>query len=288
MAAAVEIASYNNATSNGTSVSITKPTGLAVGELLVSMVVNNTSGTGGTSVDLKAGWTNIQTGGTTDSSLRIQYKIADASDVAAGSFSFTSTTSGVHAGTILRITGNRSTGFIGVSEADTSSGTTISFTGSSTPTVDNCLVLMMISGLKTNNGTGTVGSYTSTPSMTWTELYDTSTETGGDIDNISGFAWANMATAAEITAYGATLSLSKAQVCGAIATFYPNVDATGSNTLVTTTTTSFSNSGTANAIATTALAEADTQSNTQSGRGTTPTQWTNETKPSTTWTNETI
>mgnify|MGYP003436280195 CR=1 FL=1 len=60
MAAAVEIASYNNATSNGASVSITKPTGLAVGELLVSMVVNNTSGTGGTSVDLKAGWTNIQ------------------------------------------------------------------------------------------------------------------------------------------------------------------------------------------------------------------------------------
>lgn len=102
MAIAFESISSTNAAS-GTSITLTKPTGLSVGDLMVMC-----SGFTQTSnLETKSGWTLAPTNGAADASneLNVQYRIADSADVAASNFVFTLSSSAPYAAFLYRISG---------------------------------------------------------------------------------------------------------------------------------------------------------------------------------------
>lgn len=94
---------------------ITKPTGLAVGDLLVFIL--GLFGSSGTinEPSIPTGWTEaVELNGTTDERryLTIMYKIANSSDVAASNFTFSSPSESGNIygyGSLIRITGHHPT-----------------------------------------------------------------------------------------------------------------------------------------------------------------------------------
>src|SRR3989304_4129540 len=90
------------------TVTITKPTGLAAGEIMVFILYSGDT----TTPNTLAGWTAIQAqnssavdGATNRVNLSSFWKIASADDAAASNFAFTKSTASRFGGGILRITG---------------------------------------------------------------------------------------------------------------------------------------------------------------------------------------
>lgn len=281
----VEASTTYTATSVSSIVN-TKPTGLAVGDYMVHYCwyIDGTVN----SYTTPSGWTSL---GQIDSvsgarKFGVFAKVADSGDVAASNFTVSiSATCDAVCGILLRIS---NVGRFDSLELDATNpiSATMSFTGTSTPVASDTLVLL---GLAYRSGAGltTVSSYTTTPSNTFTEVADIVTDFGVEDPGLA-VARATTSSLSQITAYGATISASKDYHVGSILLLSPVTNATGTSTLVTTTTQTFSSGGTATATGTSVLAEATSLANTQTGRGETPTQWSNESKPSTTWTNETL
>lgn len=153
---------------NATPLTITKPTGLAEGDLLVAHLVCNEGG--GTPVwTLPSGWTSIETvaNGSTDNTA-VFAKIADSSDVAASDFDFTS--AGDSVGILIRLSGDFGSvaGSIYLSSSDTD-GTSPSLTGITGDTT------YMIFGMLTDALTGPgqfSGWSMATDNPSWAEIYD--------------------------------------------------------------------------------------------------------------------
>lgn len=268
----------------GTTAVITKPTGLAVGDLLVAQLGAVSTGAAITYTTL-AGWSLAANGGGSDYTTSIQYKIADSGDVAASNFTFTCTSASHTCGSLLRVSGPRPTSVLAEAEGDTlaSGGTTaISFSAALTPFVANSLVVTALMGAATD-GTGTISGFTSTPSITFTEVLDTSVD-NSTRDPIFGSAYGLYTGTADITAYGATLSGSKDQHYGVIASFTPLVNASGSNALLSADADVFVPAASSGTLGTNALLSADADLFTPTAKGTSPTQWSPASKPSTTWT----
>ena len=86
---AVALASFQNTTSDGTALVLTKPVGLAVGDLLVAGIfvanqANNTS-----SLNTPSGWTLQEAvEANTQFELAVYLKTATSGDVAASNFTF--------------------------------------------------------------------------------------------------------------------------------------------------------------------------------------------------------
>lgn len=81
---------------------ITKPTGLAVGDLLVAALSRGPID--GTSVTVPSGWTSLVSG-TNLGTHGILAKVADSSDVAASTFTFQDSSSNALSGVLYRISG---------------------------------------------------------------------------------------------------------------------------------------------------------------------------------------
>lgn len=176
---------------NGSSITVTKPTGLAVGDLMIfHYVFSDATDTANTI----SGWTheisNVAIGGNRTG---LQWKTADSGDVSASDFtmSFTGAVASPLAG-LIRIDGHITSDLLNDSgnlQANTSSPT---YTNTVTPISASSLLLFF----QANNEAKTAGSYaivTSDP--TWTELYDIQNST------ISGLSLA-YATRPEVTATG--------------------------------------------------------------------------------------
>src|SRR5690349_11871893 len=108
---AVAFQSVQTASASSTTITITKPVSLAVGDLMVAhLVATGTSAQETATVSL-TGWTAISGTGQGDAGANTctrnlpHYKIADSSDVAASNFTFTWTASMALRGAIYRITG---------------------------------------------------------------------------------------------------------------------------------------------------------------------------------------
>lgn len=163
------------------SVVVTKPTGLAVGDLMVAFIAKLQAGT----IDTISGWTDsgagqqgVASSGTTLSG-KVLYKVATSGDVAASNFTFTLTGgAGSFIGaSIHRIDGQHLTTPIdqafGNSRQDDSS---ISAAGgdyagpSFAPTRANELYLFFVAA---SGGTSISGYTIETSSPSWTEDYDT-------------------------------------------------------------------------------------------------------------------
>lgn len=177
---AVQFASVQ--TTNGLSadagtIVITKPTSLAVGDLMVAHIFYQRAAT----MTPLTGWYNLA--GTVDSATTVddtqamkasvQYKVADAGDVAASNFTWTFTvdTTVARGGAIYRIIGQDLDTPIGASNQTLAVGSaTPSFAIGITPPVANSLLLMLATSSEEGTAHASQAIVTSNP--TWTENYD--------------------------------------------------------------------------------------------------------------------
>jgi len=204
MAAVVESTSTNSATSS-TTVVITKPTGLAVGDMMISAV----SAYGGSvTVNTLSGWTSANNESYSNGATKIQWKVADSGDVAASNFTFTSDFSAsLIGGSIMRVTGLPSTSPVDNSDSQNYNSTdtaTISFSTSLAVSNNGFLIVMALAAHQAASNVGSIGTYViGGSSPTWTELHEISLDSGTN-DPIFGAAYAIQSTAATISSYGAT------------------------------------------------------------------------------------
>jgi hypothetical protein len=293
------IESTNTATSlAASSVVVTKPTGLSVGDLMVGGIIGGDIGGAQPTLTTPAGWTVVQkgdtSGGTYNIVTAVYWKIADSGDAAASNFTFAVSTgiTSLH-GSLSRVTGHIVATPISVSELQQvaiSGDTSLTFTTTLTPASPNSLAGILIGASGNNftaNATPSTSSYASTPSDTWVEAGDAGLANASGDGNSLGMAFAEYVGLTEITAMSATISES-ANGDKSLIGFFINgsYDQTGTNALLEVSPTQFSQAGVAGTNGTNALLEVSPTMFSQSGSATTPTVWTNETKPSTTWTNE--
>ncbi len=191
MAVAYE-SSTTVAPTTASSIALTKPSGLAIGDLMVAhllLTVGQTVSSAPTGFTFKDTATDSTSLFTSD----IYYKTADSGDVAASTFTFTLSGSSSCGGALLRVSGaTSSTSISEYGEANiVVSTTTPSFANTVTPHVASSLLLFMI----THANASAISAYavaTSNPS--WTEVYDV-------VGGVRGLACA-WAVRPEVTATG--------------------------------------------------------------------------------------
>jgi hypothetical protein len=273
--------SVQSGSGNNGSVTITKPTSLAVGDLMLAGILCESGGANTLSPTTPADWTAIgSVNSLDDCTLTVYYKVATAGDVAASDFTFTTGggfNNGQSIGHILRFT---SPGLVaGSAGSGTSiSNTTLTFTGF-TPTRASCTYIMFAAKSSTIQQ-GTFGTYAiATSNPTWTERAETTYGNGtGSYDSVLAVATASRP---EATATGdVTITNSAADLAlylGYVVAISPQV-----NGSVTPTTKIAAYAFThVQSVSLEAVAE-DPATDIKN-----PTVWTTQTKSSTTWTNET-
>ena len=307
MALVVESTSFGTATTSD-SVTVTKPAGVEVGDLLLAVFQsknNNATSTGFSSI-YSAFYDGP--GGVSDCKVTVLAKIATSDDVSASNYTFTSDNVNDWMGivTMLRVSGwisalspnpILSSDFAGYNP--TSNGT---FSRSSlTLNREGQNLLIMIGA-----GTALVSNeYLTWPSPapsvtsggsnpTWTTINNSivTVGTAGTSQQSLWVAYATTTETSDITAYQHTYVSSGSDgdqgAIGALLVINEPTDASGTNTLHSVSPTLFSNTAVeVGGIGTNALLEVSPTQFDQSGSATAPTQWTNETKGSTTWINET-
>ena len=155
----------NSGWTTGTSSVVTKPTGLAVGDLMIGFFFVQSAST----QTLPLGFTTLGTRGT----LKLGYKFADSGDVAASDFTFTNAVSTRMFSSISRITDASSfTGSIVYNDGFQNSTATPSIAAEVTPafTRANCLLMQF---WNQDTGAGLTSNFAiATSNPTWSEAYD--------------------------------------------------------------------------------------------------------------------
>lgn len=171
---------------------VTKPTGLSVGDLMIGRVSadnSSTAITGFTSLgDSFDGSTTIYT--------QISYKFADSSDVAASTFAATTGGTQIFA-SVSRVTGYLSADGIVYGEGTTTNNATPSVAAGVTPVNHGESVLLMMFPTGVTSVTSVASYAIATSDPTWTEGYDATT--GGN--RVASMA---SATRTQVTATGNT------------------------------------------------------------------------------------
>jgi hypothetical protein len=212
MALVVESTSFTNwSSSEVNTIDVTKPTGLVVGELMVAHVT--AAENSGPAVALPTGWTNISTasGNGGDVSTRTMYKIAQAGDVAASDFTFTSSVNASMSGGMYRISGAppQSTiqDFDNSAMQSLSSNLLMNTTILLEPVVPNSLFITFYTLFFLDGATRSLGVYSSTPSITRTEAWDNHRLYGsGDFNPLSASVYGVYSGSSDITEISASLS----------------------------------------------------------------------------------
>lgn len=165
--------------SNTTTANFTKPTGLSVGDLMVALIYGGTP--------TLAGWTTYNS-----STLYILYKIADSSDVAAPSFSFSLGGTVYRAGVLFRITGHAASLPIGNTLVQSSTDSLGDTANPTTGTIawstvaNDALIFFTYVGAEGTGGTVDATAYTfSGTNPTWTEYLDATTGPGDLVISIA-------------------------------------------------------------------------------------------------------
>lgn len=278
----------------GGNLVITKPTGLAVGDYMVAHLSNIVGGSpNADGWNTPSGWsalTDSGEDGNSNSSMQITtfYKVADSSDVAASNFTFTkaSADNAYSNGSIWRISGAGGISAAADTEID---DTTPSFTNSVTQDFADSLILFFVTSAFAGTGTNSVSGYSiANNDPSWTEAYDQNINetTGADRGCHAGAYASRSATGAT---GNSTCTLSQTQnTGGVIVVLSPiiNVTTTMDGAGIVTLS-SPEKSFTLDYIIPVDSAGTVTLSTPEPTISTsTKTAWTNETKPSTTWTNE--
>lgn len=267
---------------------ISKPTGLAEGDLMVALI-GAVSGVPST----PSGWTKATGQSNSPIETAIYYKIATSGDAAASNFTFTSS-AGVLGGALLRVTGNPDTSgeafdVAGSAKRDALIASQPSFSISLSPDRDGSLIVAI--GMTDSNGAPSspyISGYTiDAGDPTWTEYFDAFTS---EQTSICGVAAGVQSTATAFTSFQYTLDDGggggASEHAASVAVFTPQIDATGTFTPVSKSAAFPAPTGGADTLATHSHLSVTPTKNAPTGSATSPTQWTNETEASTTWTNE--
>ena len=266
MAIVVEsVSAVASATSN--NLVVTKPTGVAVGDLLVVVLHGadvDLGSVAGVQWNTLATWTQAieRVGVAGDSFASIQYRVATSTDVSASNYTFTATQSETLRGYMLRCSGRNldNTEVVGIASA-----TTVSYT----PPVDGSLAVLSTFGSGSPIAiSGTVTGF-STNGVTYTQAFQ-SFYGDGTPGGVLASAYGVQTTAAAITTFGASYSFTTSTIQNLIVVFIPPVNATGTNTLVTTTSEAFAQTGTADTVGTNTLVTTNSEAFAQSGAATSP------------------
>lgn len=275
---------------SGSTITVTKPTGVTAGDLLLTFHTFYETGSN-QSITTLSGWTLIDSYNAQFVTVAAYYRIADASDVSASNYTWSSS-GGSDEWSIgmMRISGVAPASTIQASEIDGQTSATTSFTHTTavTPANQNSLIVFYAGAADTTilGSAITTSSYTSTPSYTWTEHIDVGHKDGAANGTSLAVATAtNGANTTEITSRGATYSETsgRASASGIIIINTPNAYY-GSASLLEPTVTLRSPAGEAGTSGTQALKNVSPTFPAQSGVGESPTQWTQESAPNTTWT----
>lgn len=283
----VSTASWQTVT-NGNSLTITKPTGLAVGDVMVShlsAVITGSANADGWNTP--SGWTlllNTDSSGNANSSagMYVFYKVADSGDVAASNFSFVKNgnNSTRVVGSLYRVSGVAVvTGTI----ATTNTDSTPTFTNTITPNA-NSLLLFLTTVSEPSPVSGSVSGFAiTTDNPSWTEVYDsTSLVTDG---GLHGGAYASRSQATATGDSTCTYVTVQQNSIGAIVALAPVVNATASVAVAEATFSAPTISGTGTAVSSPAVATLTFTAPTITAVAPTP-DWTNQSKSSSdTWTN---
>ena len=212
MALVVESTSFTNWSSSVVNtIDVTKPTGLVVGELMVAHVTAMDSNE--PTVALPTGWTNISTASGNGDTVftRTMYRIAQAGDVAASDFTFTSSINAFMSGGMYRISGAppQSTiqDFDNSAVQSLSSNLLMNTTILLEPLVPNSLFITFYTLFFLDGTPRSLGVYSSTPSITRTEAWDNYRRYGsGSFNPLSASVYGVYSGSSDITAISASLS----------------------------------------------------------------------------------
>ena len=285
---AIVVESVSTGKQGAGAFNISTPSGLEVGDLMVAVV-------GGiVAPDLPAGWALR----TSIGNCKVMSKVADSSDISAGSVQFYATAQGMQ-GVIYRLTGYAptTTGWYAQTGTDniTDNGgtSTLSTACSITPLIPGAFVLVVGHTSEGDNDYASYSGYTITTAgtvPTFTERYDDDNGKALSFARTSiGIADAIYESDDEITNFSIIATETTATTINGyhlILVINPQQDASGSAALLTTTPVFFTETVSVGTTGTTALLETTPTVNDASGATKHPTRWTNEEKPSTTWTNE--
>jgi hypothetical protein len=171
MAIAVQSVSSNTWASSNTCV-ITKPTGLAVGDLMIAIVQQKDVNTATCTL---TGWTGIDTmdlNTTSGDYAWTLYKVADSGDVAASDFTFSLNNTAYVAGGILRIDGQASSSFINANDWAEQASNIINHSVACgiTPSVAECLIIMGV--FNSVNVTSSGYAVSTDNPASWSEAWD--------------------------------------------------------------------------------------------------------------------
>lgn len=304
---ALVVASTSTASTNdANNVVVTKPTGVQSGDLLLIAV----PGPGNATATCSGFTTAVHdfanfSGGLQDLSLTLLYRIADSSDVSASNYTVDPGISATDSGAVvmMRVTGWTTGNPVLYTHADGSSQDASSFTinptGLSIARPGGCL-LIMLSLFGSNDSpvsTATFSGYSVTSGVSnpsWTEVLDTTFYAqSGTTKGSFSVAYANTTDTSAITAF---------RVDGATDTS-GNADTERVLLCVLCEPVSATTDISHNAVTPTIFAPTVTQVNTApdvshlaipptingvDALATSPTQWSNEPKPSSTWINESL
>ena len=213
-----QVGTAESATTNNTTLTITKPTGLAIGDVMIAnieQIDNENNGGNDLSNATSSGWSIIDgrqlgvIGGNPDYEFHgtLLYKIATGTDVAAPNFSFSLDNDANGDGSLGAIVafrgvdvtggydagGNANSGPFDVDPGNinTSYSSTITATATTTSTTDAAIIMFGMIGDNQSISNWQISS----GSLTLTELYDVSYNTSGPTDGDIGAAWAIKSTA---------------------------------------------------------------------------------------------
>jgi len=285
----VESTSSNSSTTS--SVVITAPSGIEVGDLLVGSFTSFVSDRAQTAAT-PSGWTLIQSGNLQDTraTVRAFYKVALSADTTEANYTFTSTSATNMYGSILRVSGAATGSEITASEIDIiasgNTNTTISHTGTTTPPTGESLMVLVAGGYSFSIASVvTTASYTSTPTVTWTEQMDAGSRDAFSDGSSHAVATAPYTGTSEFTAYGYTTSLLFERVASILIVVSAPQDGTGTNALLSVSPTMFAPTASAGTTGTNTLHAVSPTMFAQSGNGQRGTPWTNPNKPASNWNN---
>lgn len=265
---AVAYASHSTGNDNTTTVTITKPSGLAVGDLMVSVCGAEQNGV---NINIPAGWGTVVTKAQTNGRCTISYKVADSSDVAASNFVFTSSI-GKILGIIYRITGADVTH---IQSADSGS---ISGTPTHNPYSNPAVVIVAACATDISSQHNFSGySVSGGDSPTMTERFDDGV-TGADAVSI-GVADGSYASLSNITAYSISAIGGSPDDFDIFLVTIPGVtNASGTVALHSADADFFAPTASSGTTGTNALLSADADFFSTSGESIVPTVWTPITK----------
>lgn len=284
----VQSATHQAYVENASPLVITKPTGLTEGELMIAIIGSSSDdGSGVGDVSAPSGWASIvnQTGGTSTRVLAFT-KTANASDVAASNFTFTNsdTSESTTVGSIFRLESDSLT-TTEFSNQISPSSTDVTFTSSQSTNHADALLFLAFLG-KNLSGTNSYSSYfINGTNPTWTEERDTLLNAGRS--HTIAIATAELSDVRTITSYGATAASAWASYTGLMLVVHKQKNATSDVSRLDASPTLHGVEGSNTAAADVSHIEIEPELHGVSGKSSSAgTQWVNESKPTTNWTNE--